>query len=336
MKKRKLVSLTLCAAMLATALTGGGSGGDSQNSAETQSDGKEPVSISFMTAATTGTVYPLGSAIATLWNDELDYVTASATASNGGVENLNCIRDGEAQIGVAVTSIMYESMNGTGVFEGNADPNLRVLAGLYYNPNQVVVSAESGIETLNDLKGKRFAPGSPGGTSEVETNYHLTALGMNYPDDIDAQYVGFTEASDLLRNKQLDGAWIMAGVPTAAVTEITATAGGKLVPMDEALIEKLQETYPWYAKYTIPAGTYSGQDQDVLTSAIKITLCTSADVPEDVIYDLTKTFWENIDTLSQSQSILKSCSVEEAVTDLAGLPIHDGAAKYYKEIGVLE
>lgn len=143
---------------------------------------------------------------------------------------------------------MYESMNGTGVFEGNADPNLRVLAGLYYNPNQVVVSAESGIETLNDLKGKRFAPGSPGGTSEVETNYHLTALGMNYPDDIDAQYVGFTEASDLLRNKQLDGAWIMAGVPTAAVTEITATAGGKLVPMDEALIEKLQETYPWYAK----------------------------------------------------------------------------------------
>lgn len=118
---------------------------------------------------------------------------------------------------------MYESMNGTGVFEGNADPNLRVLAGLYYNPNQVVVSAESGIETLNDLKCKRFAPGSPGGTSEVETNY-LNCAGHDYPDDIDAQYVGFTEASDLLRNKQLDGAWIMAGVPTAAVTEITATA----------------------------------------------------------------------------------------------------------------
>lgn len=97
MKKRKLVSLTLCAAMLAAALTGCGSGGDSQNNAQTQSDGKEPVSISFMTAATTGTVYPLGSAIATLWNDELDYVTASATASNGGVENLNCIRDGEAK-----------------------------------------------------------------------------------------------------------------------------------------------------------------------------------------------------------------------------------------------
>ena len=334
MKKNKLVAFSLCAALLATTLTG--CGGDKAQDNNIEADSKEPVSISFMTAATTGTVYPLGSAIATLWNDELDYVTASATASNGGVENLNCIRDGEAQIGVAVTSIMYESMNGTGAFEGTPDPNLRVLAGLYYNPNQVVVSADSGINTLADLKGKRFAPGAPGGTSEVETNYHLTALGLNYPDDIDAQYVGFTEASDLMRNKQLDGAWIMAGIPTAAVTEITSTSGGKLIPMDEALIEKLQETYPWYAKFTIPAGTYSGQDEDIMTSAIKITICTSADVPEDVIYHLTKTFWENIDTLSEAQNILKSCSVENAVTDLAGLPIHDGAAKYYKEIGVLE
>lgn len=336
MKKNKFVTLTLCAAMLAATLTGCGGNAKPQENDNSNGDAKEPVSISFMTAATTGTVYPLGSAIATLWNDELDYVNASATASNGGVENLNFIREGEAQIGVAVTSIMYESMQGTGAFEGNPDPNLRVLAGLYYNPNQVVVSADSGIEKLTDLKGKRFAPGSPGGTSEVETKYHLTAAGMTYPDDIDAQYVGFTEASDLMRNKQLDGAWIMAGVPTAAVTEITSTAGGKLVPIDESLIEQLQETYPWYAKYTIPAGTYSGQDEDVMTSAIKITICTSADVPDDVIYDLTKTFWENIDSLSESQNILKSCSVEEAVTDLAGLPIHDGAARYYKEVGVLQ
>lgn len=336
MKKQKFVALALCAAMAVTALTGCGGNAAQKEDNKEGTDAKEPVSISFMTAATTGTVYPLGSAIATLWSDKLDYVTASATASNGGVENLNCIREGEAQIGVAVTSIMYESMNGTGAFEGNPDPNLRVLAGLYYNPNQIVVSAESGINSIADLKGKRFAPGAPGGTSEVETNYHLTAAGLNYPDDLDAQYVGFTEASDLMRNKQLDGAWIMAGIPTAAVTEITSTAGGKLVPIDEALIEKLQETYPWYAKFVIPAGTYSGQNEDVTTSAIKITICTSANVPDDVIYDLTKTLWENIDTLSESQNILKSCSVEDAVTDLAGLPIHDGAARYYKEIGVLK
>ena len=115
--------------------------------------------------------HPLGSAIATLWNDELDYVTASATASNGGVENLNCIRDGEAQIGVAVTSIMYESMNGTGAFEGTPDPNLRVLAGLYYNPNQVVVSADSGFSINSSSIGINLPP-------EVEVISVTAAVGI--------------------------------------------------------------------------------------------------------------------------------------------------------------
>ena len=316
---------------------------ESTESTETATEGEETasasgdvVTINFPTAATTGAVYPLGSAIANLWNTQLDNVRASAQASNGGVENLNLIADGQAQMGVAVTSIMYESYHGTGTFEGRPNEDLRVLAGLYYNPNQVVVSEESGITSLSELKGKNFAPGSAGGTSEVETRIHLTALGMNYPDDIKAQFVGFTEATDLLRNKQLDGAWIMAGVPTAAVTEITSTAGGKLIGMDESLIEQLKEEYPWYAEYTIPAGTYVGQDEDILTSAIKITLCTTADLDADTVYNLTKTFWENIDTLAETNSVLKGVTVEDAVTDLAGLPLHEGAERYYKEIGVLE
>jgi len=298
--------------------------------------GKETVNINFPTAATTGAVYPMGSAIANLWNTEIDYVRASAQASNGGVDNLNLIAAGEAQVGVAVTSIMYESYNGIETFEGRGNENLRVLAGLYYNPNQVIVAKDSGVQSLVDLDGKRFAPGSAGGTSEVETKIHLTALGLNYPDDIKAQFVGFTEATDLIRNKQIDGAWIMAGTPTAAVTEITSTAGGMLIPMEAELIEKLQKDYPWYAKYTIPAGTYDGQTEDVLTSAIKITICTDARVSDEVIYEMTKTFWENIDTLAETSNVLKNVSVEDAVTDLAGLPIHAGAEKYYKEIGILE
>lgn len=294
------------------------------------------VKINFPTAATTGAVYPLGSAIANLWNTELGYVRASAQASNGGVANLNLIADGEAQIGVAVTSIMYESYHGTGVFEGRPNENLRVLTGLYYNPNQVVVSEESGINSLAEIAGKRFAPASPGSTTEIEAKLHLTEAGVSYPDGIKAQFVGFTEAIDLMRNKQVDGAWIMAGVPAAAVTEMTTTAGGKLIGMDDALIEALQVDYPWYAKYTIPAGTYANQPEDVLTSAIKMTICTDARVSDEVIYDLTKTFWENIEQLAQSQNVLKGLTIEDAVTDLAGLPIHEGAAKYYREKGILE
>ena len=334
MKMKRALNL-LAVGVIGVSMLSGCSGGDS-GAADGQTANDGVVSINFPTAATTGAVYPMGSAIANLWNNNVEGVRVSAQASNGGVDNLNMIADGEAQMGVAVTSIMNESYNGTGTFEGRPNDKLRVLAGLYYNPNQVVVTEESGIESLEDLKGSNFAPGSAGGTSEVETRIHLTALGMNYPDDIKAQYVGFTEATDLMRNKQIDGAWIMAGTPTAAVTEILSTAGGRLVPMDASLIEKLKGEYPWYAEYTIPAGTYDGQDGDILTSAIKMTICTTSDLDEETAYQLTKTFWENVDTLAETSSVLSKCSVEEAVTDLAGLPIHPGAERYYKEIGVLE
>lgn len=333
----------MVATLMTVALVGCGSSSsadtatDSGSSTESAaSETKDTVYINFPTASTTGTVYPLCSAIANLWNTEIDYVKASAQASNGGVDNLNLIADGDAQMGVAVTSILYESYVGEGSFEGRANEDLRVLTGLYYNPNQLVVAGDSGIESISDLAGKSFAPGAAGSTGEVETKTHLTELGMNYPDDIGAQFVGFTEATDLIRNKQLDGAWIMAGVPTAAVTEVTSTAGGKVIGIDESLIEQLQETYPWYAKYTIPAGTYEGQDEDVLTSAIKITICTDASVDDDAVYEMTKVFWENIETLAATSPSLQGLTVADAVTDLAGVPLHDGAARYYQEVGVID
>ena len=291
--------------------------------------------INFPTAATTGAVYPLGAAISNMWNNKVPSVRASAQASAGGIENLNLIADGEAQVGVAVTSIMYESFTGTGTFEGRANPNLRVMIGLYYNPNQVVVAKSSNIGSLKDLAGKSFASGAPGSTTEVETAIHLKDSGIDYPDALKVQYVGFTEAIDLMRNKQIDGAWIMAGIPNAAVTEMLSTAGGKLLPLDSALIDSLHSKLPWYAAYTIPANTYPGQDEDVLTSAIKLTICTDARVSDDVIYELTKAFWENIDELKATQAPLKNTFLEETVRDLAGLPIHDGAARYYRERGLL-
>ncbi|WP_320129714.1 TAXI family TRAP transporter solute-binding subunit [uncultured Sphaerochaeta sp.] len=291
--------------------------------------------INFPTAATTGAVYPLGAAMCNLWNTKLPNVRASAQASAGGIANLNMIADGEAQLGVAVTSIMYESYNGIGSFEGRANPNLRVMIGLYSNPNQVVVTDSSGINSLADLAGKRFASGAPGSTTEVETSIHLKTSGIDYPDGLKVQYVGFTEAIDLMRNKQLDGAWIMAGIPNAAVTEMLSTAGGKLLNIDESLIAKLKEKYPWYGAYTIPAGTYPKQDSDVLTSAIKLTICTDARVDADVVYELTKTFWENFDELKATQAPLKKVNSKDAVKDLAGLPLHEGAARYYREIGLL-
>jgi TRAP transporter TAXI family solute receptor len=242
---------------------------------------------------------------------------------------------GDAQVSVAVTSIITEQKQGTGKFEGRAYDGVRILTALYSNYNQVVTTRDSGIDSMKDLKGKRFAPGASGSTPEVETGIYFKAAGMNYPDDIKAQFVGFTEAVDLMRNKQLEGAWIQAGLPTAAVSEMCATANGKLISLDEDVIEKLTKEYPWYNRAIIPAGTYDGQDEDVVTISIVITLMVDESVPEDTVYEMTKVLWENVDTLKTTHNALKSLSVENAVKDLAGLPLHDGAKKYYEEVGVL-
>ena len=292
--------------------------------------------ISFPTAATTGALYPLGAGIANLWNTKLDTVTARVQASNGGVQNLNLLKSKEAQVSFAVSSITYEALHGMNAFKDREYKDVRVLAGLYYNPNQVVASKESGVNSLADFKGKRFAPGAPGGTTIGESRIHFTAAGLKYPDDIKMQLVGFTEAVDLIRNKQLDGAWIMAGLPTAAVTEICATAGGKLVSMDAELIKKLQAEYPWYSEFMIPAGTYDGQTEPVRTTAIKILLLTDASMSDDLIYSLAKTFWENLPELVKAHAVMKTVTPDMAVKDLSGIPLHPGAEKYYREAGLLK
>lgn len=292
--------------------------------------------ISFPTAATTGALYPLGAGIANLWNTKLDTVNARVQASNGGIQNLNLLMSKDAQVSFAVSSITYEALHGMRGFKGREYKDVRVLAGLYYNPNQVVARADSGVATLADFKGKRFAPGAAGGTTEVESRIHFTAAGLQYPGDIKAQFVGFTESIDLMRNKQLDGAWIMAGLPTAAVTEMCATANGKLVGMSGELIVKLQAEYPWYSKFEIPAGTYDNQKDPVATTAVKMLLLTDASMNENLVYSLAKTFWENLDELGKAHAVMKTVTREMAVKDLSGIPLHPGAEKYYREIGLLQ
>lgn len=292
--------------------------------------------INIPTASTTGTLYPFGNAIANLWNDNVNGIRANAQASNGGIDNLNLLEKGEANISMAVTSNVYQSYKGLEAFEGRANDKIRIIMGLYYNPNQVIVSESSGINSLEDVKGHRFAPGSPGSTTEYEASIHLKYSGLNYPDDINAQYVNFTEAIDLVRNKQVEGAWIMAGAPTSAVTEMLKTTDTKLLEIPKNLVDEMKIDYPWYSNYTLKAGTYEELTEDMNTSAIKMVMFTSSDMDDDLIYELTKIFWENIEELKKTHNFLKEVTIEGAVTDIADLPLHEGALRYYKEIGIIE
>ena len=203
------------------------------------------------------------------------------------------------------------------------------------NPNQVVVTNKSGINSLADVKGKHFAVAAAGSSVYNECQTHFTAAGLKFPDDIRVENIAFGGAADMLQNGTLDGAWIMSGAPAAAVSQ-AVSSGSKVLDIDDATIESLQKTYPWYAKYTIPKGTYPNQDKDIHTSAIKMVMFCRHDLSDETVYQLTKSFWEHIDELGKAQKNLKGLTPQDAVKDIANLPLHPGAARYYKEIGVLK
>src|SRR5699024_8787359 len=303
---------------------------------DADNEGEKDGGLKFPTGSTTGTIYPLGAAMTDLWENELDDVQVSVQASNGGIDNLNLLMDGEGDISFAVTSIVSEAYNGERSFEGRQYEDVRILGGIYLNPNQLVVKKDSGIDSPEDLKGKKFAPGSVGSTPEVESSIILPEYGIDYPDDIDENFVGFTEAIDLMHNNQLDGALMQAGLPTSAVAEMRSAADAELRDIDGEVRESVKEQYAWYTDMTIPRGTYEGEDEDTETLAIKMVIITDASVDDDTIYDLTKSLWENVEELESAHSIAKQMDIEEATTDLADVPIHDGAKRYYEEEGILD
>lgn len=322
---RKLTKLFLLSLIFAVSLTGCKKGHKRENTV-----------ISIMTANSNGSLYQIGQVLATLWNDNLPYIVATSYETEGGVENLQALDSGDGNICFAVTSTAYEAYTGTGFFEQKANKKLRVIAGLYYNPNQVVVTKESGIKTINDLVDKRFSPGTVGSTTLNEAVNHLAFQDIDMYNDCELVYCNFSDSCKLMKQGELDAAWIMAGIGNSAVMQMTQEANATLISLSDSTIATLISSYPWYVKYIIPAGTYHNQTEDIQTTAIKLALLTSADVDDEVIYDLTKKLWENLDQLKKSSPSLQSISVTGAISDLSNLPLHDGAAKYYKEIDVLK
>ena len=291
--------------------------------------------INFVTAGTASTFYPISATVCQLWNDNIEGMRAVATPSGGGIDNLNQAYDGEAQIGIANANLVYQAQEGIASFEGYANDKLRIFAGLYINPNQVVVTKASGIEGLEDLIGKKISIGAAGSTTVDEASVHLGAIGKTL-DDIKAEYMDTSAAADAISNKLLDGVWIMAGTPNSAVTQIMTTTDSKIMPITAEQVEALKAEYPWYAACEIPAGTYAGQDEAVPTSGVKLTLFVTADVDEETVYQMTKVFWENWDTLTEIHAALRKADPKQACNDVAGVAIHEGAARYYREIGILQ
>ncbi|MGE5631572.1 MAG: TAXI family TRAP transporter solute-binding subunit [Caulobacteraceae bacterium] len=294
----------------------------------------QKVNLIMATGGTSGTYYPFGGAMAQIFNSKIQNMNVTAQATGASVENLKLIGKKEVELAIVQNDMIDYAYNGKEAFKDGKIENVRAIATLYPEVIQIVVSPESGINSLQDLKGKTFSVGAPGSGAEANARQILDAFGMTY-NDFTANYLSFSESADSYKDKHIDGFLFTSGIPNAAIQDISTGSAPKFLSLPDDVINKLMEKYPFFTAYTIPAGTYKGQDADVKTVAVNATLAVGNDVPEDVVYKITKALFENQPELAQAHAKGKELSLEKAVQGVS-IPFHKGAEKYYKEVGAIK
>ena len=285
------------------------------------------------TGGTSGTYYPFGGAIANIWNTKIENMNVTAQATGASAENLRLISKGDAEFATVQNDVMDYAYHGTDMFAGQKLPNLASVGTLYPEVVQIAASKSSGIKSISDLRGKRVSVGDAGSGVEFNAKQILEGYGLTF-DDIKKNNLSFKESAEGLQNGTLDACFVTAGVPNSALQELAFTAGLVLVSVDGEAADSICNKYSFYTKTVIPAGTYKGTDEDTDALSIKATLAVNASLDEDTVYQMTKALFDNLDELGAAHAKGKEVSAQAAVTGVS-VPFHPGAAKYFKEIGVL-
>ena len=316
MKMKKVLSLILVLA-LALTLAACGSGSSTK--------------MTMGTGGTSGTYYAFGGVLGQYIKNHAG-IEVTVVSTDGSKANIESIAAGDYQLGTVQSDVMAYAWAGTRSFESNGKiHSFRVVGGLYAEAVQLV-TMNPDIKSVADLKGKAVSIGAPGSGVYFNAMDVLSAAGLT-ENDIQAQYQSFADSTDALKDGKIDAAFIVAGAPTAAITELCTTNSAYLVPIDGEVAGKLMADSPYYTAYTIPAGTYTGQTEDVTTVTVKATLIVAASASEDDVYKLTKAIFDNADAIASENGKGAELSVENATTGMAA-PFHAGAAKYYAEKGV--
>ncbi len=284
------------------------------------------------TGGTGGTYYPFGGAIANIWNTKVENMNVTAQATGASAENLRLINKGEAEYAIVQNDVMDYAYNGTDLFAGEKLANIMTIGTLYPEVVQIAVSKDSGIKSVADFKGKRISVGDAGSGVEFNAKQIMEGYGLTF-DDIKKSNLSFKESAEGIQNGTLDGCFVTAGVPNAALQELAFTAGLTLVPVDGEAAKKICEKYGYYTQTTIPGGTYKGTDDDTPALAIKATLAVNSKLDEQTVYEMTKALFENLNELATAHAKGKEVSAKAAVTGVS-VPFHPGAKKYFKEIGL--
>ncbi|MDD1960860.1 TAXI family TRAP transporter solute-binding subunit [Pseudomonas sp. 39004] len=292
-----------------------------------------PVFINILTGGTSGVYYPIGVGLSQIYSEGIAGAKTSVQATKASVENLNLLQAGRGELALALGDSVADAKNGV-EDAGFKTPltKLRALGGAYPNYIQIVASKESGIKTLADLKGKTISVGAPKSGTELNARAIFKAAGLTYQDMGKVQYLPFAESVELIKNRQLDATLQSSGLGMAAIRDLASVMPLNYVAIPPEVVTKIGN--PAYQSEMIPANTYDGQTEAVPTVAITNILVTRADMPDEVVYEMTKLLFENLTRLGNSHSAAKDIKLESAAKNLP-IALHPGAERYYKEKGAL-
>ncbi len=288
--------------------------------------------MSMATGGTAGTYYPYGGAIAGLWSKNIKGVTVTAETTGAAVENQRLLANKQVELALTQNDIADYAMNGQEMFKEKIT-NFKAVAALYPELLQWVVTPN--IKTIADLKGKRVVVGPAASGTEANTRQVFEANGLSYKDLGKTVYLSYAEAAAAMKDRQVDAFAVTGGVPTSAITDITTALDISILPLDGDVAKKVMDKNKFFVQAKVPSGVYKGVNADVSTIAVQSMLVAREDLDTDLVYWLTKTLIEKQPELAQSHAKGKELSKESAVKGLT-VPLHPGAERYYKEIGVIK
>ncbi|GIX28243.1 TAXI family TRAP transporter solute-binding subunit [Pelomicrobium sp. G1] len=290
--------------------------------------------INVLTGGTAGIYYPLGVALSQIYTKAIPEAKSTVQSTKASVENLNLLQAGRGEIAFTLGDALSDAWNGNEEAGFKAPlKKLRGVAAIYNNYVQIVASAESGIKTLADLKGKRVSVGAPKSGTELNARAVFKAAGLSYKDLGKVEYLPFGESVELIKNRQLDATLQSAGLGVASIRDLATAVRIVVVPIPPDVVAKVGD--PAYQPAVIPAGTYEGQTQDVPTAAIANYLVTHEGVPADLVYKMTKAMFENLDQMVAAHAAAKAIKLENALRGMP-VPLHPGAERFYKEKGLIK
>ncbi|MGI6129829.1 MAG: TAXI family TRAP transporter solute-binding subunit [bacterium] len=331
---KRFLLITLCLLVVVSLVVGCSPSKPPEQPADQddEQEAKLDIQMILATGGTAGTYYPLGGAIADVWNTNIPGANVVAQATGASVENMKLIDKKEAELCLIQNDIAEYAATGIEAFDGQPLNSGAGIATLYPEVIQIIVAEDSPVNSIKDIKGMRVSVGAPGSGNEANARQILETLGLTY-DDIKPFFISYAESADQFKDGHIDVILLTTGAPNAGIQDVSAVKKIKFISLAEDEVAAIQEKYPFLTSFTMKAGTYSNQDYDVETVAVQAIVMIHKDQPDEVVYALTKALWENRDHLAQVNNKAEYMDIDDPVKGIT-IPIHPGAAKYYQEQGI--